>query len=724
MLHKKDDILKHSLSFLFWVLLVSFCIHKVFNFDIWWHLKTGETICRSLSVPRKDIFTYTVSGNEWIDLHWIFQVISFGLYTAFGFVGLTIFVTIIMTATFLLVKRLAGKDVSPAIVFAVLFFGVMIMESRFFIRPEVLSYLYLLIFLNVLKNREKLGKKKTTLFLALSQLLWVNTQGLFILGIVLVFCFFTEKSVHALLSSKGRENIFFAGKVLLALIAVSCLNPYGVKGLLFPLKLFTRIGPEENLFRLNIKEFISPFASSGYGLYKGYAFLTVMLIIMFFRTYPLHHVLFAVLMLFLSLQANRNINLFVLSSLPIVINGAGQLYAKGLSWKRDSMARGAKFINAALEIFLICVFLFMIIQVTSNRYYIRNSSMKRFGLGVNHLFYPEGIVRFIIEKDIRGKIFNDIGTGSYAIYYFYPERKVFIDGRLEVMGDEHFNRFIKVLSDVKILEDFIRKEDFDIILFRFEPGAERVVSFLSHLKGWRLVFFSHSGFVLLKEGTREDLGTVLDEKLANLEEDIRQRAGEINLSQSYFARDPTEHYLYGKILSCFGYNHLAGLYLTEAIKVNPGLFFIHRSAGDVYFSLGNMNAAEVFYQNACQLNPRDVLSLLGLARISMKQERYSEALAYIQKALKIKRRDTTLLFYKGLLDFYLKDYDSAFLAFQKITSLSSVKNLRAISFYNMGICREKTGKEKEAEELFRKAFSMDETLQKSTQGLDDKVILD
>lgn len=109
MLQKKEDILKLSLSFLFGTLLISLCIHKIFNYDIWWHLKTGEYILKNFTVPSKDIYTYTVAGHDWIDLHWIFQVFVFSIYRIFGANSLILCVASLISVCFYYINRLIKR---------------------------------------------------------------------------------------------------------------------------------------------------------------------------------------------------------------------------------------------------------------------------------------------------------------------------------------------------------------------------------------------------------------------------------------------------------------------------------------------------------------------------------------------------------------------------------------------------------------------------------------
>src|SRR5262245_76560 len=43
--------------------------------DFWWHLRTGDIIRQSWRLPVTDWYTFGAEGHEWIDLHWLFEIL-------------------------------------------------------------------------------------------------------------------------------------------------------------------------------------------------------------------------------------------------------------------------------------------------------------------------------------------------------------------------------------------------------------------------------------------------------------------------------------------------------------------------------------------------------------------------------------------------------------------------------------------------------------------------
>ena len=48
-----------------------FALEQVYNYDIWWHLKSGDWILSEGTVPHSDTFSFSTSGAQWINSSWL-----------------------------------------------------------------------------------------------------------------------------------------------------------------------------------------------------------------------------------------------------------------------------------------------------------------------------------------------------------------------------------------------------------------------------------------------------------------------------------------------------------------------------------------------------------------------------------------------------------------------------------------------------------------------------
>src|SRR5690242_21267506 len=56
--------------------------------DMWWHLKTGQIIWDTHTIPVTDIFSYTTGHHAWVPHEWLSQLLVYGAYRLGGYSGL------------------------------------------------------------------------------------------------------------------------------------------------------------------------------------------------------------------------------------------------------------------------------------------------------------------------------------------------------------------------------------------------------------------------------------------------------------------------------------------------------------------------------------------------------------------------------------------------------------------------------------------------------------
>lgn len=202
--------------------------------DFWWHLRTGDLIRELGAVPRVDPYTYTVPDRTWVDLHWGFQLLlSYG-FEAGGVVLLNLGKCLITTVAVLLLVTSRGRDwplwaMVPAWLPALVLLG-----GRMYIRPETLTLLYIAVFLAVLSRWDR--RPWLGLLLPITQALWVNTQGLFVFGPILLTFALIDAALRPDAFGKDRRRWWRIALGTTGLVGLACLlNPYGIRGAAFPI---------------------------------------------------------------------------------------------------------------------------------------------------------------------------------------------------------------------------------------------------------------------------------------------------------------------------------------------------------------------------------------------------------------------------------------------------------------------------------------------------------
>src|SRR5437867_8280544 len=62
--------------------------------DLWWHLKTGEIIWKTHSIPRVDLFSFTTNNHAWIAHEWLSEVTIYGSWKLGGYTGLMLWLVL------------------------------------------------------------------------------------------------------------------------------------------------------------------------------------------------------------------------------------------------------------------------------------------------------------------------------------------------------------------------------------------------------------------------------------------------------------------------------------------------------------------------------------------------------------------------------------------------------------------------------------------------------
>jgi tetratricopeptide (TPR) repeat protein len=219
--------------------------------DFYWHLRTGDLIRQTGDIPHVDIYTFTREGTPWIDLHWVYQVGISWLHERGGVPALNLVKCAITAVAVLLLVTARKRDWPLWVMILAWLPALLLLGGRMYVRPETLTLLYLAIFLAVATRWDRMPV--LALVLPLVQVAWVNSQGLFVLGpIVLVFGLIDAVLTRVAFGPERKPWWRTVG-IASALTFAACLvNPYGVTGALYPAQLAATMS--NPVFSKNIAE--------------------------------------------------------------------------------------------------------------------------------------------------------------------------------------------------------------------------------------------------------------------------------------------------------------------------------------------------------------------------------------------------------------------------------------------------------------------------------------
>ena len=107
-----------------WLLLfapaAALALQRIQSADYWWLLRTGQLIAETGSVPKVDGYTFTVAGERWIDIHWLFQLGLWGLFSLGGHAAIVLGKLALIAAVLVLLAPIGYRSQRPFVSIAAL----------------------------------------------------------------------------------------------------------------------------------------------------------------------------------------------------------------------------------------------------------------------------------------------------------------------------------------------------------------------------------------------------------------------------------------------------------------------------------------------------------------------------------------------------------------------------------------------------------------------------
>jgi hypothetical protein len=421
--------------------------------DTWWHIKTGELILRTGSVPRTDPFSYVLAGREWITFEWLFQVLAYLAFAAGGAAGLSAMKILVLACAFLLFFRFAGGGFWAGLVLSL---AAGAMRGYFLARPQVFDYLLMGLLLNLLDSG--MERRRRWLWTCAAQVLWVNLHG----GAALIGCAIVGLKA---LSSPRREAWDWAG-LALACAGAMLLNPHSARIFTHTLATVNFPGKEQ------IAEWAPLRSVLGWeGLFLALGMLSAALS---WRT-ERHLCLLSLFLGWMGYRQTRHMSLAILAIAPLLARTLARL---------RPVASGARSSIAAV----LCM-----LAVSGGFVLYHSSYLTDTGAGLEEL--PDKAIEYLDANGVGGRMFHSYNAGGYLIWKAWPRRKVFVDGRNVEYGPRFITKAIHWYNPEiwRLLDSEWR---FDYAFLTNSPVYRAGI--FDESPEWALVFFDDAAMVYLR----------------------------------------------------------------------------------------------------------------------------------------------------------------------------------------------------------------------------------
>lgn len=488
MIPTRQKILKLAL----FVCIFALGMNKISDFDVWYHIKTGEYIITHHAIPHHDIFSYTTK-EPWLTHEWLSQIIFYLVCKAGGFAGIMLFRALLLCFLFYFLLRFVSRR-TPVVTHQVLsvLLAVIASAGSFLERPQLFSYLLFVIFYDAL-TQFKEGRRQHVWLCVFLALLWVNLHSSFILGLLLIFLFAFSEAINVIAYGKAPEKLNHLITVFLCGAFVSLANPNHVKMFLYPF---------ETLFNKQHMDLIFEWQSPNFHLVQMqvvelFIFLTVAAMLSDRGNVKKRELFFFFFFLHFALHSLRNLPYFAFVCAPLFAAHIGAFSQKTnrflshipafnkLASADEKASVEIPALNALLLIFLVG---FCVSRIPCPATISKTVSVKDF---------PARAVSYLKSHPLEGNLFNEYDWGGYLIFELYPQRKVFIDGRMDIHVKTTVPDYLKLMRYEKGWEAVVKKYNLRLFLLRKNNILARI---LRENKNFRVLFEDKTSVLFVRDG--------------------------------------------------------------------------------------------------------------------------------------------------------------------------------------------------------------------------------
>lgn len=240
MAHPPASKLSSFLIIIFLALFFVLFTKSISDGDCFWHLATGKWIAEHHVLPDSDPLSFTVTDhNPWrpesqrvpflLKQYWLGQLALYGTWKLAGSTGIVLLRAVTYTVIIAFLwgwMRRISQGIAPFVLVVLTGFLLREIPNE---RPQLFSFLLMpltLYLLEYISERDKGHRKAALIALPVIILVWANTHGAYLLGVMLIACYL---GIHLLYCLRDHRKPDFA--LLTSLVtagAMSFLNPVGI----------------------------------------------------------------------------------------------------------------------------------------------------------------------------------------------------------------------------------------------------------------------------------------------------------------------------------------------------------------------------------------------------------------------------------------------------------------------------------------------------------------
>lgn len=586
------------------------CLQRIWDFDFWWLLETGRRVAQE-GIPRTEALSVAAEGNAVVELRWLFCLALYGVVSSFGYVGATLVKTVWLAGAFALSGKASPSGSSREFLApSVLMLAIVASNARLILRPEIVTYLLLALFLFVIvRIREGRLQARAAWALPALVVLWVNAHTLFVLGPLVVTAW---AAAETLFPNRERRLARLAWIVAVAAWGACFVNPYGAQSLVFAWLIFGEA--RESVFKDVIAELQSPLKFGfGYSAVIGLAALTALAAgigLSALRRLDPFLTIVTTAMLVLAWSAVRNIPLFALAAIPFCLRHAPVVDRTAL--------------RVALPCATIVLCAFVAWAMATDRLHLWQNESNQFGAGLAEHRFPLASLKELQSRSLPPPILNSMEFGGLLMRVGQP---YYVDPRLEVYGEATYREYFSLSHDDEALRAVIEKYGFRTAFVSLNsPLVPRLLA----MEGWRVAWFDEAGCILTTADVPSDaVERALEATLNRLGEPVAyEQAGVFQRVSS-----PQPYQRVAEFLLTLGRSDEALVLAQRALRAYPHGVGVRATLGHALYAVGRDEEAREQFALAVRADPEDAAAWESLGALQGAAGEWEDARDSLRRAV-------------------------------------------------------------------------------------------
>lgn len=483
--------------------------------DLFWQMAYGKwLLAHHTLIPDHTVYSFTPTDGSTIYCAWVAEILYYAMYSAVGGLALLFAFRYVVVASCIAAAGYFGYRLGIGRNPLVWMLCVMLALSAYvgtILKPELISFLcfnllgFLLYSFRWLAVQEEEKRAERILFaLPLLVMVWANSHGVFVFGIITIWAFTFGEMLNYFVSPVLALSARMLGKLSLTalLSAVACLiTPYGYR---YPFTLINDFlglsaGKGHTSDYQTVAAFMSIWKTPAFHFTEYFMLMTALVLLM------------SIVRLFSVDTEGQRIDCSYLIT-NLILAWIYNWYLRSTFYWPPIFTYSTLFTMAQLGIWAELAFLYRNALVTvlslligtffctrgayEAKYKPYSSSWCGFGITYWNPVYEAAFVKKF-NPDIH-IIYNDYDSGGWLIWSLFPEVKVMMDPRYFPYQDYYadYIKFERGEIGMEFLDRFPQKADVAIISFK---NSNLWRQFL-HSKDWYPAYAGPSSIVFARRG--------------------------------------------------------------------------------------------------------------------------------------------------------------------------------------------------------------------------------